>query len=70
MCFGAIPWSGRRRLVSGARSSDAEDIGFDEGPKRRVGGKSLNSAEYKLFATCIAIKVLVEYSRRCVQALA
>lgn len=33
MCFGAIPWSGVRRLVCGARASDAEAIGFDEGPK-------------------------------------
>ncbi|RJP93677.1 MAG: nucleoside deaminase [Desulfobacteraceae bacterium] len=33
MCFGAIPWSGIRILVCGARSADAEAIGFDEGPK-------------------------------------
>jgi tRNA(Arg) A34 adenosine deaminase TadA len=33
MCFGAIPWSGVRSLVCGARASDAEAIGFDEGPK-------------------------------------
>jgi tRNA(Arg) A34 adenosine deaminase TadA len=33
MCFGAIPWSGVRRLVCGARAADAEAIGFDEGPK-------------------------------------
>lgn len=33
MCFGAIPWSGVRRLVCGARSQDAGLIGFDEGPK-------------------------------------
>ena len=33
MCFGAIPWSGIRRLVCGARREDAERIGFDEGPK-------------------------------------
>jgi len=36
MCFGAILWSGVRGLVCGARSEDAEAIGFDEGPK--VGG--------------------------------
>ncbi|MCP9455713.1 MAG: nucleoside deaminase [Nitrospira sp.] len=35
MCFGAIPWSGIRRVLCGARSSDAEAIGFDEGPKPR-----------------------------------
>ncbi len=33
MCFGAIPWSGIRMLVCGARDSDARAIGFDEGPK-------------------------------------
>ena len=32
-CFGAILWSGVRRLVCGARGEDAEAIGFDEGPK-------------------------------------
>jgi tRNA(Arg) A34 adenosine deaminase TadA len=33
MCFGAIHWSGIRRLVCGARDADARSIGFDEGPK-------------------------------------
>ena len=33
MCFGAIPWSGVRRVVTGARDEDARAIGFDEGPK-------------------------------------
>ncbi|OGT91893.1 MAG: tRNA-specific adenosine deaminase [Gammaproteobacteria bacterium RIFOXYA12_FULL_61_12] len=33
MCFGAICWSGVRRLVIGARDEDARAIGFDEGPK-------------------------------------
>jgi len=33
MCLGAISWSGVRRLVCGARGSDAEAVGFDEGPK-------------------------------------
>lgn len=33
MCFGAIPWSGVSRLVCGARSSDAREVGFDEGEK-------------------------------------
>ncbi|GAV20888.1 guanine deaminase [Mariprofundus micogutta] len=33
MCFGAIPWSGIRHLVCGARDEDARAIGFDEGPK-------------------------------------
>jgi tRNA(Arg) A34 adenosine deaminase TadA len=33
MCLGAIPWSGVGRVVCGARSEDAEAIGFDEGDK-------------------------------------
>lgn len=35
MCFGAIPWSGVRRLVVGARDADARAIGFDEGAKMK-----------------------------------
>jgi tRNA(Arg) A34 adenosine deaminase TadA len=33
MCFGALPWSGVRSLVCGARDEDARQIGFEEGPK-------------------------------------
>lgn len=33
MCFGAIIWSGIKRLVCGAYTCDAESAGFDEGPK-------------------------------------
>jgi tRNA(Arg) A34 adenosine deaminase TadA len=33
MCFGAILWSGVRRVVIGAPGSEARKIGFDEGPK-------------------------------------
>ncbi len=33
MCFGAVPWSGVRQLVCGARDADARHLGFDEGPK-------------------------------------
>lgn len=32
MCFGAIPWSGVTRVVTGAFAEDARAIGFDEGP--------------------------------------
>jgi tRNA(Arg) A34 adenosine deaminase TadA len=32
-CFGALVWSGVTRLVCGAVTSDAEAVGFDEGPK-------------------------------------
>lgn len=33
MCLGAVPWSGVRRLVCGARGEDVEAVGFDEGAK-------------------------------------
>lgn len=33
MCLGAIPWSGVRKLVCGARDEDARVVGFDEGAK-------------------------------------
>jgi len=32
-CFGALVWAGVRRLVCGANTTDAEAVGFDEGPK-------------------------------------
>jgi tRNA(Arg) A34 adenosine deaminase TadA len=35
MCFGAIHWSGIRKLICGAREKDAQSIGFDEGPKTK-----------------------------------
>jgi tRNA(Arg) A34 adenosine deaminase TadA len=35
MCLGAVPWSGVRRLVCGARDTDARSVGFDEGHKPR-----------------------------------
>jgi tRNA(Arg) A34 adenosine deaminase TadA len=33
MCLGAIPWSGVRQVLCGARGEDACEIGFDEGAK-------------------------------------
>lgn len=33
MCLGALPWSGIRRLVCGARDADVRAVGFDEGAK-------------------------------------
>ena len=42
MCFGAICWSGVRHLVCGARGSDAEAVGFDEGPKPQYWATALD----------------------------
>lgn len=33
MCLGAVPWSGVRSVVCGARDEDARAVGFDEGHK-------------------------------------
>jgi len=33
MCLGAIPWSGVRKVITGARDCDARAVGFDEGQK-------------------------------------
>ena len=41
MCFGAVPWSGVRRLVCAARKEDAEAAGFDEGDKPEDWRRSL-----------------------------
>lgn len=41
MCFGAIPWSGVRRVITGARDADARSVGFDEGPKMATWRKEL-----------------------------
>jgi tRNA(Arg) A34 adenosine deaminase TadA len=32
-CFGALIWAGVEHLVCGSTTADAEEIGFDEGPK-------------------------------------
>lgn len=41
MCYGAVPWSGIKRLVCGARKEDAQAAGFDEGDKPEAWRKSL-----------------------------
>jgi tRNA(Arg) A34 adenosine deaminase TadA len=33
MCYGALPWSGVKKVAWGARREDAEACGFDEGDK-------------------------------------
>lgn len=65
MCFGAIPWSGVRRVIAGARDSDARRIGFDEGPKLKEWRSEL---EKRGIATVCdvrreaAARVLLDYS--------
>jgi tRNA(Arg) A34 adenosine deaminase TadA len=43
MCLGAIPWSGVRSVVCGARDEDARSIGFDEGTKPQNWVESLEN---------------------------
>lgn len=56
MCLGAILWSGVRRLVCGAARSDAERIGFDEGPVFPELMPIWNGAASRSFTTCCALK--------------
>jgi tRNA(Arg) A34 adenosine deaminase TadA len=64
MCFGAIPWSGVRRLVCGARDEDARAIGFDEGPKLADWASALNDCGIAVLRDVLrdeAVAVLREY---------
>lgn len=48
MCFGAVPWSGVQRMICGARKSDAESAGFDEGDKPSNWVQSLRDRNIKV----------------------
>jgi tRNA(Arg) A34 adenosine deaminase TadA len=48
MCFGAVPWSGVRRLLTGARDADARAIGFEEGPKMPDWREQLESRDIEV----------------------
>jgi len=64
MCFGAIPWSGVRRVVTGARDEDARNIGFDEGPKVSDWQAALNERQIEVVSDvrrAEARQVLDEY---------
>jgi tRNA(Arg) A34 adenosine deaminase TadA len=67
MCLGAIPWSGIRRVVCGARDEDARSIGFDEGHKPPDWVKSLESRRITVVRDVLrqeAKAVLSEYRER------
>jgi len=64
MCLGAIPWSGVRSVVCGARDEDARGIGFDEGSKPPNWVKSLESRAINVTRDVLreqAKAVLLEY---------
>lgn len=66
MCFGAIPWSGVRQLLTGAAAEDAEAIGFDEGPKVGRWQRALEQRNIRVVTGVLrseAAAVLQEY--RC-----
>ncbi|UCC96334.1 MAG: nucleoside deaminase [Phycisphaerales bacterium] len=67
MCLGAIPWSGVRSLVCGARDEDARRIGFDEGTKPGNWVQSLENRGISVLRDVLrkeAEAVLVEYLKR------
>jgi len=67
MCLGAIPWSGVRSVVCGARDEDARSIGFDEGAKPQNWVKSLDSRGIQVVRDILreqAKAVLLEYGER------
>ena len=67
MCYGAIPWSGVRQLVCGARCEDAEAIGYDEGPKPIMWARALEVRGISVAQNVCrkeAVAVLQEYKKR------
>jgi len=67
MCLGAIPWSGVRSVVCGARDEDARGIGFDEGHKPPDWIKSLEDRGISVIRDVLreeARAVLLEYKKQ------
>ena len=67
MCLGAIPWSGVRSIVCGARDEDARAIGFDEGSKPDDWVKSLEDRGIGVRRDVLredAKAVLLKYSKQ------
>ncbi|OPX99603.1 MAG: Guanine deaminase [Syntrophorhabdus sp. PtaB.Bin006] len=65
MCLGAIPWSGVRRVIVGARDSDVRAIGFDEGPKAKEWKDELEKRGIAVICDVgreAAVQVLLDYS--------
>ena len=64
MCFGAVLWSGVKSLVCGARTEDAQQIGFDEGAKLPDWIEELNKRGISVQQDVLrfeAVAVLQEY---------
>lgn len=67
MCLGAIPWSGVRRVIIGARDSDVRALGFDEGAKSERWQRELEKRGISVIRDVerdAAVRVLHEYVRQ------
>ena len=67
MCFGAVHWSGVKRLVVSANKSDVEAIGFDEGPIPADWIARLAQSGIAVVEGCLreqAVSVLNDYSAK------
>jgi tRNA(Arg) A34 adenosine deaminase TadA len=65
MCLGAVPWSGVKRVVAGARDADARAVGFDEGDKPADWADSLRRRGVEVFTDVLrdrASAVLQSYA--------
>ena len=65
MCFGAIPWSGVRRLVCGAARKDAEAVGFDEGSEAGELDCGTQAARHRRGHGCVPGKSRGRAQRLC-----
>ena len=67
MCYGALPWSGIRRLVYGATREDVTAIGFDEGDKPAEWARALEARGIEVVHALLreeAREALQRYRRR------
>jgi tRNA(Arg) A34 adenosine deaminase TadA len=67
MCFGAVPWSGVKQLLCGARDEDARSVGFDEGAKLSEWPEALKERGITVARDIerqAAVNVLNEYAKQ------
>ncbi len=67
MCYGALPWSGIRRLAYGATREDVQGIGFDEGDKPADWARALEARGIEVVHALLraeAREALEQYRRR------
>jgi tRNA(Arg) A34 adenosine deaminase TadA len=67
MCYGALPWSGIRRLAYGATREDVQAIGFDEGDKPADWARALEARGIEVVHALLraeAREALEAYRRR------